>query len=108
MLYATMRIGNNCEYFLFQSTEDRLSQITGVNIRTVKRSVQRLKECGAMQVTTRIIDGCKRRNSYYIANPQTDFFFVDNRFFAKNHPPKIAGFLLILKAICLNNTNTIL
>lgn len=32
-----------------------------------------------MQVTTRIIDGCKRRNSYYIANPQTDFYFVDNR-----------------------------
>ena len=60
-----------------------------------------------MQVTTRIIDGCKRRNSYYIANPQTDFYFVDNRFFTKNHPPKIAGFLLLLKAICLNNTNTI-
>ena len=35
--------------------------------------------------------------TYYIANPQTDFFFVDNRFFAQNHPPKIAGFLLILK-----------
>ena len=45
---------------------------------------------------------------YYIANPQTDFYFVDNRFFTKNHPPKIAGFLLLLKAICLNNTNTIL
>lgn len=49
-----------------------------------------------MQVTTRIIDGCKRRNSYYIANPQTDFYFVDNRFFTKSHPPKIAGFLLLL------------
>lgn len=61
-----------------------------------------------MQVTTRIIDGCKRRNSYYIANPQTDFYFVDNRFFTKSHPPKIAGFLLLLKAICLNNTNSIL
>ncbi len=61
-----------------------------------------------MQVTTQIIDGCKRRNSYYIANPQTNFFFVDNQFFTKNRPPKIAGFLLLLKAICLNNTNTIL
>ena len=61
-----------------------------------------------MQVTTRIIDGCKRRNSYYIANPQADFYFVDNRFFTKSHPPKIAGFLLLLKAICLNNTNSIL
>lgn len=61
-----------------------------------------------MQVATQIIDGCKRRNSYYIANPQTNFFFVGNQFFTKDRPPKIAGFLLLLKAICLNNTNTIL
>ena len=107
-VWATIKCKSDYKTQTSHITEDRLSQITGVNIRTVKRSVQRLEECGAMQVTTRIIDGCKRRNSYYIANPQTDFFFVDNRFFAKNHPPKIAGFLLILKAICLNNTNTIL
>lgn len=57
-----------------------------------------------MQVTTQIIDGCKRRNTYYIADTQTNFYIVDNRFFTKNRPPKIAGFLLLLKAICLNNT----
>lgn len=107
-VWATIKCKSDYKTQTSHITEDRLSQITGVNIRTVKRSVQRLKECGAMQVTTRIIDGCKRRNSYYIANPQTDFYFVDNRFFTKNHPPKIAGFLLLLKAICLNNTNTIL
>lgn len=61
-----------------------------------------------MQVTTQIIDGCKRRNSYYIADTQTNFYIVNNRFFTKNRSPKIAGFLLLLKAICLNNTNTIL
>ena len=103
-VWATIKCKSDYKTQTSHITEDRLSQITGVNIRTVKRSVQRLKECGAIQVTTRIIDGCKRRNSYYIANLQTDFFFVDNRFFTKNHPPKIAGFLLLLKAICLNNT----
>lgn len=107
-VWATIKCKSDYKTQTSHITEERLSQITGVNIRTVKRSVQRLKECGAMQVTTRIIDGCKRRNSYYIANPQTDFYFVDNRFFTKSHPPKIAGFLLLLKAICLNNTNTIL
>ena len=107
-VWATIKCKSDYKTQTSHITEDRLSQITGVNIRTVKRSVQRLKECGAMQVTTRIIDGCKRRNSYYIANPQTDFYFVDNRFFTKSHPPKIAGFLLLLKAICLNNTNSIL
>lgn len=107
-VWATIKCKSDYKTQTSHITEERLSQITGINIRTVKRSVRRLKECGAMQVTTRIIDGCKRRNSYYTANPQTDFFFVDNRFFTKNHPPKIAGFLLLLKAICLNNTNTIL
>ena len=107
-VWATIKCKSDYKTQTSHITEDRLSQITGVNIRTVKRSVQRLKECGAMQVTTRIIDGCKRRNSYYIANPQTDFYFVDNRFFTKRNPPKIAGFLLLLKAICLNNTNSIL
>ena len=107
-VWATTKCKSDYKTQTSHITEERLSQITGVNIRTVKRSVQRLKECGAMQVTTRIIDGCKRRNSYYIANPQTDFYFVDNRFFTKSHPPKIAGFLLLLKAICLNNTNSIL
>ena len=30
MLYATMRIGNNCEYFLFQSVVDY--QVRGVGV----------------------------------------------------------------------------
>lgn len=107
-VWATIKCKSDYKTQTSHITEERLSQITGVNIRTVKRSIQRLKECETMQVTTRIIDGCKRRNSYYIANPQTDFYFVDNRFFTKSHPPKIAGFLLLLKAICLNNTNSIL
>lgn len=50
-----------------------------------------------MQVTTRIIDGCKRRNSYYIANPQTDFFFVDNRFFYKEPPAENRGLFVLIK-----------
>ena len=107
-VWATIKCKSDYKTSVSHITEDGLSQITGVNIRTVKRSIQRLKECGAMQVTTQIIDGCKRRNTYYIADTQTNFYIVDNRFFTKNRPPKIAGFLLLLKAICLNNTNTIL
>lgn len=34
MLYATMRIGNNCEYFLFQSKHDLLVGF-GVDLITV-------------------------------------------------------------------------
>ena len=51
--------------------------------------------------------GFIKRNTYYIAPIKTNYFFLDNSFFQKNYPAKIAGFLLLLKAICLNNTDTI-
>lgn len=39
--------------------------------------------------------------------PIKDYFFLDSSFFKRNYSAKIAGFLLLLKAICLNNTDTI-
>ncbi|MCQ4762326.1 hypothetical protein NE555_17050, partial [Alistipes onderdonkii] len=51
--------------------------------------------------------GFIKRNSYYIKSTSKDYFFLDNCFFKKNNPAKIAGFLLLLKAICLNNTDTV-
>ena len=51
--------------------------------------------------------GFIKRNSYYIKPANKDYFFLDNSFFKRNYPAKIAGFLLLLKAICLNNTDTI-
>lgn len=49
-----------------------------------------------MQVTTRIIDGCKRRNSYYIANPQTDFYFVEPILY-KEPPAENCGLSALIK-----------
>ena len=48
-----------------------------------------------------------KRNSYFIKPVIKDYFFLDNNYFKRNYPAKIAGFLLLLKAICLNNTDTI-
>ena len=51
--------------------------------------------------------GFIKRNSYFIKPVIKDYFFLDNNYFKRNYPAKIAGFLLLLKAICLNNTDTI-
>ena len=51
--------------------------------------------------------GFIKRNSYFIKPAIKDYFFLDNRFFKRGHPAKIAGFLLLLKAICLNNTDIV-
>ncbi len=51
--------------------------------------------------------GFIKRNSYYIKPEKSNYFFLDSSFFKRNYPAKIAGFLLLLKAICLNNTDAI-
>lgn len=49
--------------------------------------------------------GFIRRNTYYINQEQINYFFLDNSFFKKCYPAKIAGVLLLLKSVCLNNTD---
>ena len=92
-------------------TEEKLSLLTGLDERTIRRVIKRLKDAGYLTVQTIVKEDADRgfikRNTYYIAPIKTNYFFLDNSFFQKNYPAKIAGFLLLLKAICLNNTDTI-
>ena len=73
--------------------------------------MKRLKDAGYLTVQTIVKEDADRgfikRNSYYIKLEKSNYFFLDNCFFKKNYPAKIAGFLLLLKAICLNNTDTV-
>ena len=51
--------------------------------------------------------GFIKRNMYHIKPEKSNYFFLDNSYFKRNYPAKIAGFLLLLKSVCLNNTDTI-
>jgi hypothetical protein len=79
--------------------------------RTIRRVIKRLKDTGCLTVQTIVkedaVRGFIKRNSYYIKPANKDYFFLDNGFFNKNYPAKIAGFLLLLKSVCLNNTDTV-
>ncbi|WP_368032831.1 helix-turn-helix domain-containing protein [Alistipes onderdonkii] len=92
-------------------TEEKLSLLTGLDERTIRRVIKRLKDAGYLTVQTTIKENANRgfikRNTYYIKPASNDYFFLDNCFFNKNYPAKIAGFILLLKAICLNNTDTV-
>ncbi|WP_431832850.1 hypothetical protein [Alistipes shahii] len=92
-------------------TEEKLSLLTGLDERTIRRIIKRLKDAGYLTVHTTIKEDADRgfikRNTYYIKPEKSNYFFLDNSLFNKNYPAKIAGFLLLLKAICLNNTDTI-
>lgn len=92
-------------------TEEKLALLTGLDERTIRRVIKRLKDAGYLTVQTAIkedvVRGFVKRNSYQIESVEKDFFLLDNGFFTRNYSAKTAGFLLLLKAICLNNTNTI-
>jgi len=79
--------------------------------RTIRRVIKRLKDAGYLTVHTIVKEDADRgfikHNSYYIKPTNKDYFFLDNGFFTKHYPAKIAGFLLLLKSVCLNNTDTV-
>lgn len=110
-VWATIKYCSNHKTNISHVTEEKLSLLTGLDERTIRRSIKRLKDAGYLTVQTTIKEdadwGFIKRNTYYIAPIKTNYFFLDNSFFQKNYPAKIAGFLLLLKAICLNNTDTI-
>ena len=110
-VWATIKYCSNHKTNISHVTEEKLSLLTGLDERTIRRSIKRLKDAGYLTVQTTIKEDADRgfikRNTYYIAPIKTNYFFLDNSYFKRNYPAKIAGFLLLLKAICLNNTDTI-
>ena len=110
-VWATIKCCSNHETNISHVTEEKLSLLTGLDERTIRRSIKRLKDAGYLTVQTTVKEDADRgfikRNSYFIKPVIKDYFFLDNSFFKRNYPAKIAGFLLLLKAICLNNTDTV-
>ena len=110
-VWATIKYCSNHKTNISHITEEKLSLLTGLDERTIRRSIKRLKDAGYLTVQTTIREDADRgfikRNTYYIAPIKTNYFFLDNSFFKRNYSAKIAGFLLLLKAICLNNTDTV-
>ena len=110
-VWATIKCCSNHKTNISHVTEEKLSLLTGLDERTIRRSIKRLKDAGWLTVHTIIKEDADRgfikRNSYYIKLTSKDYFFLDNGFFKKNYPAKIAGFLLLLKSVCLNNTDTV-
>ena len=110
-VWATTKYCSNHKTNISHITEEKLSLLTGLDERTKRRSIKRLKDAGYLTVQTTVKEDADRgfikRNTYYIKPEKSNYFFLDNSYFKRNYPAKIAGFLLLLKAICLNNTDTI-
>ena len=110
-VWAVIKCCSNHKTNISHVTEEKLSLLTGLDERTIRRVIKRLKDAGYLTVQTTVKEDADRgfikRNSYYIKPEKSNYFFLDNSYFKRNYPAKIAGFLLLLKAICLNNTDTV-
>lgn len=110
-VWATIKCCSDHKTNISHITEGKLSLLTGLDVRTIRRVIKRLKDTGYLTVQTTIKEDADRgfikRNSYFIKPEKSNYFFLDNSYFKRKYPAKIAGFLLLLKAICLNNTDAI-
>ena len=111
-VWAVIKCCSNYKTKISHVTEEKLSLLTGLDERSIRRSIKRLKDAGYLTVQTSTVKedtdrGFIKRNMYHIKPEKSNYFFLDNSFFKRNYPAKIAGFLLLLKSVCLNNTDTI-
>lgn len=106
-VWATLRRCSDYKDGISHANIEKLSQLSGVKYRTIQRSIHRLEEARLLKIDTRFVDENIRHNTYDTNLRMRNYFMLDRKFFQQGYSPKIAGFILLLKCICLNGTNSI-
>ena len=106
-VWAVIRSCSNYRDGESHVTIEKLVKLTNIKERTIRRSIRRLEESRLLKITTHFSDETTRHNTYYTDFRMRNFFMLDREFFKQGYTPKIAGFLLLLKCVCINGTNTI-
>lgn len=106
-VWAVIRSCSNYKDGESHVTIEKLVKLTNINERTIRRSIRRLEESELLKITTHFSDETTRHNTYSTDFRMRNFFMLDREFFQQGYNPKIAGFLLLLKCVCINGSNTI-
>ncbi len=107
-LYAYIRLCSDFQTGISHVRESKLSELTGIPENSISEAIGRLKKSGLFHVEAYSFRGEKsiiRRNRYCFEPQPKDFFYVRNEFFYEDISDELKGFLLRLKAICINDTN---
>ena len=88
---------------------ETLSQLTGISkTEYISKHIEKLIKKGLLRKDTQQNIGNKgvfNTCTYYLYKPQTDWIRIDLDLLEENIPNKLKAFLILLKCICLNNTN---
>ena len=88
---------------------ETLSQLTGISkTEYISKHIEKLIKKGLLRKDTQQNIGNKgvfNTCTYYLYKPQIDWIRIDLDLLEENIPNKLKAFLILLKCICLNNTN---
>ena len=95
-------------------SQEKLSPLTGLDERSIRRSIKRLKEVGCLTVEASIKQDADRGlhmedSVLYKARQELHYFFLDNEFFKQTLSRQNSGVSAHTskRQCCLNNTDTV-
>ena len=106
-LYAYIKLCSDFKTGISHATEKKIHELTGIALRTMQSAISRLRKTDLIYIETKH-DGEKRHNTYFFNKKPENFFYVDNSLFHVDMDVKLKGLLLLVKSLCINNTNTTL
>ncbi len=102
--YGYLKLCSDFKTGVSHATQQKLHELTKIPLRTVQSIISRLKKTDLIYVQTKQVK-IKRFNVYhYDLNPE-NYYYVDNRLYYTNIGQKHIGFLLLIKSLCLDNSN---
>ena len=112
-IFSCIKITMNFNNAISKINQETISKKFNIPERTLRDAIKRLERKKLIAIEQKIYENENaniksktiRKNYYkFELNPE-NYFFVTKNFFKLDAPKEVKGFLLILKAICLNDTN---
>jgi len=106
-LYAFLHICANFKTGISHITQQKILELTKIKFKTIQNATSRLRLSDLVIVDTQQIKEI-RHNTYYLNPKPANYFFLNNTFFYVDTNVKLKGLQLLIKSLCINNSNTIL
>lgn len=109
--FCCLLLNTQLETYISHIKEETLAEMTGYSERTISTYIQKFKAIGLLTVKTEQIKGEKgifNRNTYYVIKPTSNYYRVEYDFLLEEIPADIKGYLLLLKCIGYQGSNSVL
>lgn len=109
--FCCILLNTDKETYISHIKEKTLVEMTGYAERTISSYIQKFEKTGLLSVTTNQVKGEKGvfyRNTYQVKKPTINYFRVEYDFLLEDIPADIKGYLLLLKCIGYQGSNSVL